>query len=110
MDSGQYDVRLRIEQSAEVRSTDYNAAQETWMELITVRASVKPLSGRELWWARQVQAQVTHRIRTHYLLGIKEKMRGVVTSIAGDRVFNFLSVTDVDEKHVELEILAIEKK
>jgi SPP1 family predicted phage head-tail adaptor len=38
----------------------------TWITLATVRAHVKPLSGREALQAMQLQASITHRIYMRY--------------------------------------------
>jgi len=37
-----------------------------WIDLTTVRAHVKPLSGREAVQAMQLQASITHRIYMRY--------------------------------------------
>ena len=37
-----------------------------WIDLATVRAHVKPLSGREALQAMQLQASITHRIYMRY--------------------------------------------
>lgn len=38
----------------------------SWIDLATVRAHVKPLSGREALQAMQLQASITHRIYMRY--------------------------------------------
>ena len=38
----------------------------SWIDLATVRAHVKPLSGREALQAMQLQASITHRVYIRY--------------------------------------------
>jgi len=54
--------------------------------------------------AKSQQDTTTHRIRCLYYPGITPAMQAVY----GTRVFNFASVSDVDELHRELEIMATE--
>ncbi len=76
----------------------------TWAALVRTHASIEPLSGRELWNAQQVQAQVTHRVRLRYYPGVMAKMRVSY----GSRYLNIESVIDPEERHRELELLCTE--
>ena len=73
-------------------------------------ASVKPLSGREFWLAKEAQARATHRLNLLYQPGIQGSlfaMRAMLNDGSG-RIFNFESVLNLDERNEALEIMAIE--
>lgn len=74
--------------------------------LATVWASVEPLEGRELLQARQIHAEVTHRIITNeYVSGVTPKHRVAF----GARSFDILSVLNPEERNIHLEIMAKER-
>lgn len=73
--------------------------------VLTCWAAIETLTGRELWLARQVRADVTHRIRMRYRSGLEPRMEAVYQG----RVFELLEVLDPDERRIELEILAKER-
>lgn len=77
-----------------------------WQDVITVWASVEPLSGREYFYAHQVQAEVTHRVKTRYRTDITTKMR----IKHRDRVLEIESIIDLKERREVLEILCKEGK
>jgi len=70
-----------------------------------VWAAIVPLSGQELWTARQVQSKVTHKITMRYYAGVEPKMKFVYNS----RTFHFVSVTNRDEANQWLDIEAVEE-
>lgn len=70
-----------------------------------VRADIQPLSGRELFLAQQVQADVTHKITTRYFL---PKPAPTDTMLFQGRTFNLMSIQDIEERHLKFEILAKE--
>jgi SPP1 family predicted phage head-tail adaptor len=77
----------------------------------TVRASIEALSGRELYQAQQMVAQVTHLVTIRWMAGLKSKMdvwfsegSPVVT-----RQFQILDVQNPDEKHHVLLLYCIER-
>lgn len=78
----------------------------TWTNRGDRWASVEPLAGRELWRARQVQADVTHRIRLPW-----ESTLSLTTQWRvrwGTRIFQLLAVLRPAERRVEWELLAKE--
>jgi len=76
-----------------------------WVTFTEFFASVEPLRGREFWASQQVQAEVTHTIRTYYVPGITPQMRARV----GERVFEIQVVRNLKEENRILEILAAER-
>lgn len=83
---------------------EYGQPVEGWDPVVTVWASVEPISGRELLSAQQVQAAVTHRIRCRYQTGLAASQRIVF----GARYFDIQSLINPMEIGASLEILATE--
>jgi len=77
-----------------------------WQNVVTVWASVEPLTGREYFFSHQIKAEVTHRVRTRYREDITTKMRGKL----GERILAIESILDLKEAHKTLEILCREEK
>lgn len=103
MKIGKLRHRVTIEQVTEAQDTD-GSVIETWSAFAIGQASIEPISGREYFAAQSTQADVTHRVSLRYLPGITPKMR--VTF--GSRVFDILSVINVDERNRELQLMCRE--
>ena len=70
------DLRHRITFQEPVETPDgYKGHTVAWQNVITVWAQVKPLSGREYFYAHQIKNVVSHRIRVRYRSDVNEKMR-----------------------------------
>lgn len=107
--------RLKLQaQGDPVETADaYGQPAPTWNDVITLWGEVKPLSGRELFNAQQVQAQVTHQISVRYTGSagpIDETMRFLYTASSPARIFNITAALNVDERNREYQVLAIEQK
>lgn len=95
--------RLTV-QTASVARDGYGQPIETWGADGTIRASIEQLSGTELVNAKQVNADVTHRIKTRYRADLSETNR----LLFGTRAFGILNVNDVEERHREMWLLCKE--
>lgn len=80
------------------RSNELPPDNERW-------AKVEPLSGRELWNAAQVQANVTHRITMRGRVALTPKD----TIEFRERRFEVVSATDVEERGIKTIVMAIER-
>lgn len=103
MKIGKLRHRILIEQAAETRDAD-GSVIEAWSTYATVQASIEPISAREYFAAQSTQADVTHRINLRYLAGVTPKMRVSY----GSRLFDILSVINVDESNRELQLMCRE--
>jgi SPP1 family predicted phage head-tail adaptor len=82
----------------------YGAEVETWADFATTWASVEPLIGREYMAAKQISAEVSHKIRMRYIAGLLPTMK-----IAwGAREFEIVSILNVAERNNEVVIMATE--
>lgn len=103
MQIGRLRHRVALQTVSEARSST-GAVTETWNTTATVWAEVVDLAGREFWDARQVNAELTARIRIRYRSGIVPKMRAVF----GARTFDIQSVIDPEGRRRELVLMCRE--
>lgn len=100
-------MRHRITFQQPIKTPDgHKGHTVAWQDMVTVWASVEPLSGREYFYSHQIKAELTHRVKTRYREDITVKMR----IKHRDRVLEIESIIDKKEKHEELEILCREAK
>lgn len=80
-----------------------------WTDVISARAAIRPLSGRELFSAQAVQSEVSHEIRIRYRSELDVPRTGAALRVLfGSRVFDVHAVLNVDERDREMRILASE--
>lgn len=96
--------RVTIQQQATTRN-DYGEKANTWTDLATVNASVRPMYGREFIEARIAQSEITHKVVMRYYPDITAKRHRLVHD---SRVLNIESLMNIEERNVLLEILCVE--
>lgn len=102
--SGDLRHRITLEANAPVERAASGAPRANWVPVRTVWAAIAPQAGREFYAARQIQAETTHLIRIRGHVEVLPTMRARL----GDRVFDILSVIDVEERHQEIRLLCKE--
>ena len=101
------DMRHRITFQKPIETPDgHKGHTVSWQNVVTVWASVEPLTGREYFYSHQIKAEVSHRVKTRYRTDITVKMRGKF----GERILAIESILDKKERREELEILCREEK
>jgi SPP1 family predicted phage head-tail adaptor len=95
--------RVTIRTYAKTRDS-YGAEIETWEDFATVQASVEPRIGWEDMAAKQLTAQVSHKIRIRYIEGLLPTMQ---IEWLG-RTFEISSIINVGERNREILIMATE--
>ena len=103
MQAGKLRHRGTIQQATETLDAQGNATP-TWSTFADRWMDIQPLTGRELWSARQVQSQVSHKIVLRHLSGVTTKMRVSVRS----RTFNIESIINANERDRMLELMCTE--
>lgn len=76
----------------------------SFTDVISLWASIEPLTGDEILRAGQMDVKMTHRVRHHYYPGVRPSWRVVY----GSRVFDIKHVNDPEERHRELELICEE--
>lgn len=74
------------------------APVDRWVDFVPGwRAAVKPLTGKSLAIARQVNESATHEVTMRYVCGLTREME----LLHEGRRFDINSIVDSDEKHYE---------
>lgn len=103
------ELRRRVQLQSNVpAATGYGQRQPNWQTVGTYWAQVRPLSGRELENARQIKAEVTHRITLRYQ-GPAAPLNPTQRFLLEGRVFNIVSVVNVDERNRQYDCLCTEQ-
>lgn len=99
---------------------DFDGTGGEWREFARCYADIRPLRGRELFDAQQVQSQVTHNIETEFISGVTSAMRikfakteqvnqNEENADENFRIFEIGSAINVNEANRSLELLCVEK-
>jgi SPP1 family predicted phage head-tail adaptor len=96
--------RVVIEANQPLQRSGSGAPVPKWQPLCTRWAAIAPQAGREFWAAKQMHSELTHLIKLRGPLELQPTMRVRF----GDRVFDILSVIDVEERHTEIRLVCKE--
>lgn len=100
MNSGRLNRRITIQQRT-AGSDSYGQPVESWIDVVSVWANVRPIKGRELLIAQSMKSEAIVNIDIRYRPGIDASMR---INYNG-RIFNIQAVIDENERH---EILTLQ--
>lgn len=93
---------IKIEKATDVDA--FGGPTQTWSTHVETKAVIEPLRGRELWFARSVNAETTHKVTLRYKPGVTPKMRVIYDS----RTLEIESTINVDENNRILELMCKE--
>jgi SPP1 family predicted phage head-tail adaptor len=102
--SGKLNHRIELQSKVATRDS-YGSETIVWKKESIVWGSVEPISGREYFLAKQVQAETTHRIRIRYYAGLRPDWR----ILFGTRIFEIDSVINIEEKNREMVLMCHEQ-
>lgn len=101
------DLRQRILFQEEVKTDDdAHGHTQSWKDIAKVWANVRPLSGREIFYARQLKNTTTHLITVRYRDDITVEMRIIFET----RIMKIDSLINLEEKEKMIEIRCTEDK
>lgn len=103
MRAGKLRHRITIQEVIETKSAS-GAPIHTWRDWADVWASVEPLRGREFFASKQIQAEVSTRIRIRYLEGVTPKMQVLFNS----KTYLIDSVINPEERNREMQLMCRE--
>ena len=103
MRAGKLRRRLIIQQAIESQGPT-GEMSVVWSTFATVYGSVEPIRGREFWAAKEIQTEVTTRIRIRYLEGVNPKMQ----IVDGAKLYWINTVIDPEMRHIELQLMCWE--
>lgn len=78
---------------------------EVWQDIASVWAIIEPLSGKEYFNAQQINSEVTSKITIRYLKDLDS--HAVIHW--NNRVFKILSIINLEERNIYLQLLCSEK-
>lgn len=105
MNPGKLRHRVTLQEYKEVLDQYGTPIDQGWQDVATVWASVEPIQGREYIQLQNTQSELTTRVRIRYRQGITPAIR----VLYGTRVFDIQSVIDFEERHIELQLMCIER-
>lgn len=110
MRAGELRDRVTITSKNEVKDTHFGFTDEALVVAQRIPAAVSQLSGRELDWAQQIDARVTHQARIRYRPDVKAGMTVVHhDGRTGDRTYEIVSPPkEMDNVHRQLQLLCRE--
>lgn len=110
MRSGTLRHRVELQEPTRAKSESGAPKPTSWRTFRECRASIVPLSGRELLLAKQVEARVTHelRVRKDPSSDVRTSHRVLFKDGARNRVFEVLGVTNTEERDRELVLSCVE--
>ena len=97
--------RLTLEQ-LQREDDDGGGFTESWVEVATLFADLRPVSGGENVEADRLAGRVTHEVSLRYRAGVQPAMR----FRQGGRLFHIVSVINVDERNRWLTCLCEERE
>lgn len=106
---GEFRHRITI-QKCNSNQNDYGEidinAPITWSDVVSVRAAIYPLSGKDFFAAETTNNEITHKINIRYVPGITSLMRIKF----GERYFEIISPPiNFQEKNILLQIMCKER-
>lgn len=97
-------LRHRVQVQAPQQTQDeFGEVAETWVTVAEVWAEVRAMSGRELFNAQQVQADVTHKVRMRYL----DVLRPSYRLVHDGKILNVSSIVP-DTLNTMMEVMCVE--
>jgi SPP1 family predicted phage head-tail adaptor len=94
---------ITIQQTTQTQSTS-GAVSDSWGTFATVRAEIRPLSGREYLESNQVNAEEITRFTIRYLADITTKMR----ILWGTRTYDIRSIMNISQVDKLMELRVVE--
>lgn len=97
----------RVTVQAITQTTDSQGGfTESWADVISLWASIEPMSDYEKFQAQQLQTNTTHKITIRYYSGITTKHR----LLYGSRVFNIKGILNLNEQNAFMQLKCVETK
>lgn len=83
---------------------EFGEPENQWADVVSLRASISPVSGREFAEGFKEHSQLTHKVTIRYNKAVKPHMRLKL----GDRIFDILHIIDPWEMHQEMTLMCRE--
>lgn len=103
--------QVRLQRFVPTDRSSTGAPVGDWEDVATLFAAVTPGSGKELFAAAQIYPEANTQISIRYMPGIDASMRVLWNDpiTHEDRQFDIQQVLDLNEAHVEIALVCIER-
>lgn len=91
-------------QKQSAAENDYGELIPQWDDVITVKAGIYPVSGKDYISAVEINSEITHKINLRYVPNITADMRIKF----GTRTFTIIAVMNFQERDRELQLVCKE--
>ena len=79
---------------------DYGQDVQTWVEVCSVRADIRPIGGKERLAAMAYESKITHTVAIRYTSELEPLVNaGAYRILFGDRVLQIIAGRNLDEKN-----------
>lgn len=102
---GKYRHIIAIQEKTKVQN-DYGEEVEDWVDVLTTRSGIYPISGKEFYAAETVNSEVTHKVNMRYVPNVA--ITPDMHIKFGNRTFHIISVINFQERNIELQLLCKE--
>lgn len=110
LNAGDLDRRVTFQTNTPAPDADYGGPTDSTGTLATRWAKIETLSMQERFAAGEQWGTVTHRFRVRWDSTLDAALDSADRISYDSRTFDIRGVTDGDERHVELVVLAEEKR
>lgn len=105
--AGRLRQSVTIQQRPE-QTDDYNQPSGDWQDVITVRADVVDLTGKELVATQKVVAEATVKITMRGYPGWRDQIKPSCRALLGARIFDIKMPLNSDGRDRELTLICVE--
>lgn len=106
--SGALNRRIKIQRPSTAKDS-LGGTTRSWIDVVTVWATIQPLSGREAVIANRISAEITHQITVrHQSAFANPQLVSQMRVLYRSRIFNIHSALNDDENQVAVILLASE--
>lgn len=99
MDIGRLKHRITFQKLVNSKN-EYGELENSWNDVITVWAEVRPTTGRSFFNAKQINSEISHSVYIRYRNGLSPNMR---IKFKG-RIFEVLYIMNVNEDNTLMQI------
>ena len=99
MDIGRLKHRITFQELSKSQN-EYGELVEKWIDIKTVWAEIKPVSGNQFFAAKQINSEISHNVYIRYRTDLKPSMRIKFK----ERVFEILYLMNVNEDNRLMQI------
>lgn len=100
MDIGRLRHRITFQELSKSEKNYYGELICEWLDIITVWAEIKPVSGNQFFAAKQINSEISHNVYIRYRTDLKPSMRIKFKN----RIFEILYVMNVNENNRMMQI------